>query len=325
MMIASLRWFAVLATSLCFGGVFCISSAVVCSGQELAVDGLGTFSAAKKLAGDLQFTEGPTWSPNERLLFSDIPANRIMLWKRGDKAEVFLEPSHKANGLMFDSAGTLIACQMEGALVAIETDSKAIHILADKYEGKPLNAPNDLIIDMQGGVYFTDPHYGAPMPLPQGKMAVYYRSAEGTLTRLVDDLKAPNGIALSPDEMTLYVVPSEQKEVMQYTISAPGVIDKGKVITTLQQPKGTSNSGGDGMTVDEQGNLYATSQLGVQIISPQGKVLGIIALPEVPANVTFGGKERRTLFITARTSLYQVDAPVSGIPIQGRVPLPSKN
>ncbi len=185
-------------------------------------------------------------------------------------------------------------------------------MLADKYNGQRFNAPNDLVIDKHGGVYFTDPTFGAPMPLPQGKAAVYYIAANGEVTRLIDDLPNPNGVILSPDEKTLYVIPSGQAEMMAYAVEGPGKIGKGRVFCTLKQRQEGGKSGGDGLTVDTKGNLYITSGLGLQVFDPDGKLLGIIALPEVPANVTFGGKDLQTLYVTARTSVYTVPMETTG-------------
>jgi gluconolactonase len=137
-------------------------------------------------------------------------------------------------------------------------------------------------------------------------------SPEGKVTRLIDDLPNPTGVILSPDERTLYVIPSGQAEMMAYPVEAPGKLGAGKVFCTLQQPEGRRGTGGDGLTVDVKGNLYITSQLGLQVFDPSGKLLGIIPVPEVPANVTFGGPERKTLYVTARTSLYTVPMEVAG-------------
>src|SRR5262249_36787334 len=148
--------------------------------------------------------------------------------------------------------------------------------------------------------------FGAPSPLPQGKTAVYYLSPEGKTTRLIDNLPNPNGVILSPDEKTLYVIPTGQADMMGYPVESPGKIGKGKVFCTLRQPKGRKNTGGDGLTVDVKGNLYITSGLGLQVFDPSGKYLGLIEVPEMPANVTFGGADFKTLYVTARTSLYTI-------------------
>jgi len=221
---------------------------------------------------------------------------------------------------MLDGENSLLACEMDGRLVSINLKNKKVTPLSSDYQGKRYNAPNDLVVDRTGGIYFTDPHFRAPEPLPQGKVAVYYRSAAGKVTRLADDLKAPNGVILSPDEKTLYVIPSMQKEMWAYPVISPGKIGKGRVFCTLKQEAGYKEPGrgGDGLTVDTNGNLYITSGLGLQVYSPKGKLLGIISVPEKPANVTFGGKDNASLFITARNSLYRIDTKAKGHRFPGK-------
>ncbi len=212
---------------------------------------------------------------------------------------------------MFNAQGELVSCEMDGQVVAVSADGKQVRPVAAMYEGKRFNAPNDLVIDRSGGVYFTDPHFGAPNPLPQGVTAVYY-TAKGEVKRLVDDLKAPNGVILSTDEKTLYVVPSMQEEVMAYPVESPGKLGEGTVLCRLKQAAGQQGHGGDGLTIDTKGNLYITSALGLQVFDREGKHLGNIEVPEQPANVTFGGPEFTTLYITARTSLYRADMEATG-------------
>src|SRR5262249_19023101 len=151
-------------------------------------------------------------------------------------------------------------------------------VIAAEYQEKRFNAPNDLVIDKQGGIYFSDPMFRAPKLLPQGKTAVYYVSAEGKVTRLIDDLPNPNGVILSPDEKPLYVIPTGQADVMDYPAEGPGKIGQGKVFCTLKQPEKSTSSfnGGDGRAMDTKGNLYIASELGLQVFSPEGKLLGII-------------------------------------------------
>jgi gluconolactonase len=233
---------------------------------------------------------------------------------------VFLEPSDHVNGMMFNAAGRLFACQMDGRLAAMDFETKKLTVLADGYQGKRFNAPNDLVLDRAGGVYFTDPRFRAPEPWPQGKEAVYYRAGDGKVTRLIDNLPAPNGVILSVDEKTLYVVPSMQQEMMAYPVKAAGELGEGKVFCSLTQPEGMTGTGGDGLTIDTKGNLYITSRLGIQVFDAAGKHLGIIKFPEQPANVTFGGPDNRTLFVTARTSLYSAAMQSTGhqFPGQGK-------
>jgi len=271
-----------------------------------------------KVHGGFKFTEGPA-SNGKHLYFTDIPNDRIMRTDLKGNLEVFLEACGHCNGLMFDGNGKLIGCRMDGELVSIDTDTKKVKSLSSKYKDIRFNACNDLVIDKIGGIYFTDPRYNAPEPWPQVTEAFYYRSHKGEVTRLGDDIAAPNGIILSPDEATLYVVPSMQKQVFAYNIVSPGVIEGKRVLYEIKQPPTKENSGGDGLSIDVQGNLYLTTDLGIQVVSPQGKLLGIISIPEQPANCTFGGKEKKTLIATCRTGLYAVDMPIAGHVFSGKV------
>jgi gluconolactonase len=278
------------------------------------IPGIGPVGKITKLDEKFEFTEGPAGDADGNLYFSDIPAEKI--YKRTAKGQlsVFIEKSGHANGLMLSGKGELYACEMDGQLVAYNLKTKERRVVAGKYEGNRFNAPNDLVIDKTGGVYFTDPSFRAPKPMPQGKLAVYYAAPDGKVTRLIDDLPNPNGVKLSPDEKTLYVIPTGPAEMKAYPVEAPGKIGAGRVFCTLKLPKSdkANTGGGDGMTIDEKGNLYITSTLGLQVFDPMGKALGIITLPEQPANCTFGGPGNNTLIVTARTSVYMVPMDVKG-------------
>ena len=282
------------------------------------IAGIGPASDIQRVDAKFQFTEGPASDGQGNIYFTDIPANKIFKLDAAGKVDEFLTPSGHSNGLMFNAKGTMFACQMDGKIVSIDVKTKKITDITTEHDGKRYNAPNDLVLDKAGGVYFTDPRFLAPDPWPQGVEAVYYVAADGKATRLVSDLKAPNGVILSPDEKTLYVIPSLQKEMMEYPIEAPGKLGKGRVFCSLQQKPGSDNGGGDGLTVDEKGNLYITSALGLQVYDPKGKHLGNIEFPEQPANVTFGGKDTKTLYVTARTSVYYVQMEVAGHQIPGK-------
>ncbi|WP_298861402.1 SMP-30/gluconolactonase/LRE family protein [uncultured Gimesia sp.] len=284
------------------------------------IPGIGPVGKPVKLFTDFKFTEGPAFDLKGNLYFTDIPDNKIYKVNSKGKLSVFLEPSNHCNGLMLDGEHGLLACEMDGRLVSINLKNKKVTPLTSEYQGKRYNAPNDLVIDRSGGIYFTDPHFRSPEPLPQKVVAVYYRSVDGKVTRLADDLKAPNGVILSPDEKTLYVIPSMQKEMWAYPVTSPGKIGKGRVFCTLKQEPGYKEPGrgGDGLTVDTKGNLYITTGLGLQVYSPEGKLLGIISVPEKPANVTFGGKDNASLFITARKSLYRIDTKAKGHRFPGK-------
>ncbi|MCA9210765.1 MAG: SMP-30/gluconolactonase/LRE family protein [Planctomycetales bacterium] len=279
------------------------------------IPGLGPVGKVEKVRGDFQFTEGPAWDGAGNLYFSDIPANRIYRLDNKGEISVFLEPSGHTNGLMCRGKGTIVACQMDGQIVEIDVATKKITPIAAEHQGKRFNAPNDLVFDQHGGVYFTDPRFRAPEPWPQGKEAFYYASADGKVTRLGDDLPAPNGVILSPDEKTLYVIPSMQKKMMAYDVLGPGKLSDGRVFCELKQPAGSPEGpggGGDGLAIDTKGNLYITSRLGIQVFNPEGSLLGIIEFPEQPANVTFGGEDLKTLYVTARTGLYSAKMAAQG-------------
>ena len=292
-----------------------VGAAMVGAAAAQEFPGAGKVS---KVHGGFQFTEGPTYD-GKHLYFSDIPNDRIMRTDLKGNLETFMESCGHCNGMMFDGNSKLIACRMDGELISIDTASKLIKSLLSKYQGNRFNACNDLVIDKTGGIYFTDPRYRAPDPWPQAKEAFYYRSNKGEVTRLGDDLAAPNGIILSPDEMTLYVVPSMQKQVYAYSVKSPGMIANKRVLYEIKQPAEKENSGGDGLSIDVQGNLYLTTDLGVQVVSAQGKLLGILSFPEQPANCSFGGREMKTLYATCRTGLYSVEMPIAGHLFSGKV------
>jgi gluconolactonase len=272
-----------------------------------------TLGAVEKIQGNFQFTEGPSQGADQQLYFSDIPANQILRWKPGGTAKPLIEPSGHANGLLVEAGGRLVACQMDGQVVAYDLETLEATVLAAEFEGKRFNAPNDLIIDAAGGVYFTDPLFRAPQPLPQGLQAVYYIAPDGQVSRVTDDLPAPNGVGLSPDGKRLYVIPSRSAEMLVYDVLGPGKLGEKRVFCGLRQRQPGGDSGGDGMTVDRQGNLYITAATGVQVFSPDGEFLTNLEFPEQPANVAFGGPQGQTLFVTARTGLYRVRVSARGL------------
>lgn len=277
-----------------------------------SIKGIGPKAAVTKVQGGFKFTEGPAADAHGRIYFSDIPANRVYRLDDDGKASIFREPSNASNGNMFNSRGELVSCEMDGQVVVVSADGKTVRPLAATYQGKRFNAPNDLVVDSADGVYFTDPHFRSPDPLPQGVTAVYYVGGDGLVKRLIDDLKAPNGVILSTDEETLYVVPSGQEEVMAYPVRSPGKIGEGKVFCRLKQAPGQQGRGGDGLTIDTKGNLYIATGLGLQVFDKDGQHLGNIEVPEPPANAAFGGPELKTLYITARTALYRAEMEATG-------------
>jgi gluconolactonase len=295
--------------------ISCLALAALLAQSAAAAEkipGIGPTGEVKKVHGNFQFTEGPAADKEGNLYFSDVAGNKLHKVDAKGDLSVLLDPSNHTNGLMCNAAGNIVACEMDGRLIEINAKTKEVKSLADGYEGKRFNAPNDLVIDRDGGIYFTDPHFRAPMPLPQGVRAFYYRAPDGKVTRLGVVETAPNGVILSPDEKTLYIIPSMQAEMLAFPVEAPGKLGAQRTFCTLKQAAGKTTGGGDGLTIDTQGNLYITSALGVQVFSPSGSHLGIIEFPEQPANCTFAGPGNKTLYATARTSLYAVPMEATG-------------
>lgn len=256
--------------------------------------------AVRKLAGGFRFTEGPAADPHGNVYFTDIPNNRIHRWSVEGQLSTFLENSGGANGLMVDRAGNLIACAGgSGSVVSIDPQGK-MTVLADRYEGNAFNSPNDLWIAPNGGIYFTDPRYGSRDNLPQDGEHVYYLSPDRqTVRRVIDDMVRPNGVIGTPDGKLLYIADQGADKTYVYRIAPEG---------NLAEKRLFAEQGSDGMTLDAQGNLYLTAQA-VTVYAPTGEQIRTIEVPERPSNVCFGGEDQKTLFVTARTSLYAVEIP----------------
>jgi len=257
-----------------------------------------------KILGDhFQFTEGPASDGADNVFFTDIRANRIYILSAEEKLSVFREESGGANGLYFDKDGNLIVCEGDnGRITAISPEGKTI-VLADMYNGRRFNKPNDLWADLKGGIYFTDPCYGHTQRTQDGEHVYYLLPDRSKVIRVIDDFVRPNGIIGTPDGKTLYVADAGDGKIWKYTINADG---------TLSDKTFFAGCSSDGMTLDALGNLY-TTQESVLIFNPEGKQIGEIKTPARPTNVTFGGKANRTLFITARTHLCSVKMNVRGI------------
>jgi len=262
-------------------------------------------ASVEKLAGGFAFTEGPAADAEGNVLFTDIPNERIHKWSLGGELSTFRENSGRANGLFFDRKGNLLAC--EGGrrrLVSISPQGE-VTVLAAHYEGKRFNSPNDLWIAPDGGVYFTDPRYGRNRDdMELAGEHVYYLSPDREkLMRVIDDMVRPNGLIGTPDGKTLYVTDPGDRKTFVYTVNRDG---------TLSNKKLFASEGSDGMTIDNEGNIYLTTNV-VAVYNKSGKKIETIEVPERPSNVTFGGEGRKTLFITARTSLYSVRTRVNGV------------
>lgn len=268
----------------------------------------------EKLATGFQFTEGPVWDASEGcLLFSDIPANRIHRWAQGKPTTIFREPSGNSNGLTFDGGGSLITCEHGTRRLGKVERGGAYTVLADRYRGRRLNSPNDAVVKSDGSIYFTDPPYGIKPEEQELEFQGVYRldpdAQEPTL--LVDDFERPNGLAFSPDERTLYIADSsDRRHVRAFDVEDDGTLGDGRVFAEIRSELPGKP---DGMKVDVEGNLYVATA-GVWIFSEEGEHLGVIETPETPANLAWGDEDWRTLYITARTSLYSVKMNIEGTP-----------
>ncbi|MAH74803.1 MAG: hypothetical protein CBC62_00420, partial [Opitutia bacterium TMED102] len=257
-----------------------------------------------KLAGGFKFSEGPAVAANGDVYFTDIPNNRIHKWSVADKKlSTFAEETNGANGLYFADDGSLYACQGNAKrVVAYTPDGSDTSSLAKRYDGKKFNKPNDLWIDAKGGIYFSDPNYGNK-ELSQDGMHVYYIQPGGEeVVRVADGFKTPNGLIGTPDGSTLYIADIGDGKIYRYVIQEDG---------SLKDKKLFCESGSDGMTLDQHGNVYLTSGT-VKVFNPKGEQIADLKFPESPANVVFGGKELKTLFVTARTGFYSLDMAVTG-------------
>ncbi|HEY4263440.1 MAG TPA: SMP-30/gluconolactonase/LRE family protein, partial [Schlesneria sp.] len=275
----------------------------------------------KKVTGDCKFTEGPAFSPKGFLLFSDIPNSRIVRVDADGTVSDFLKPSGATNGLMFDAAGNLYACQ-GGArrVVKIGTQDGKIEPLCELFDGKQLNSPNDLALDGHGGLYFTDPRYGQDMKIDQTCMGVYYVDAAGKTTRVIDNRERPNGVLVSNDHKSLLVAEPNKRELWSYPIGTAGQVGSGKLIYTGDSQ--LDGGGPDGMGLDANGNIYATYK-SVVVLKADGTLIGRIPVPEQPANCKFGGTDGKTLYITARTSVYSLSMTIAGAPPAAAGPRPA--
>jgi len=265
----------------------------------------------RKLAGGMGFTEGPVWVPRDGgyLVFSDIPGDELKRWCEKDGLAVFRKPSRNANGNILDRKGRLLTCEHSGRRVSILDDDGTLRTLVDRYDGKRFNSPNDMAVAADGAIYFTDPDYGlrgAPREL-DGNWVFRFDPGTKDLRVLAKDFDKPNGLAFSPDGKRLYIADSgEPRHIRVFDVLEDGGIANSRVFCEIDQ--GVP----DGIRCDVDGRLWSSAGDGVRIHNPDGKLLGTIPVPEPPANLCFGGADGKTLFITARTSLYAIDVRVAG-------------
>ena len=283
--------------------VFGIAGVANVYGQNNALVAAG--AQPQLVADSFTFTEGPIADAQGNVYFSDIPASRIHLWTVAGELQTFRENTNATNGLFFDSNWELYGAEGgAGRISRMSADGQAT-VVVGQYNGAAFNSPNDLWLDAQGGIYFTDPRYGDESNNPQPGYYVYYLAPGATeATLVIDDLVKPNGIIGTRDGSTLYVADHLGNQTFAYTITAPGQLDNKRLIAA---------QGSDGVTLDERGNLYLTGGRNISVYSPAGDLLQTMEFPLAPANMTFGGPNRDVLFVTARTSLFSLQMTVKGM------------
>jgi gluconolactonase len=283
----------------------------------------------ERVASGFEFTEGPVWTRDGALLFSSPNTNVIYRWDPIGTVEVFRAKSGYSgvdvgnyaqpgsNGLTFDPDGLLAICQHGNRRIVRVNPHGDVTVLADQYEGKRLNSPNDLVYRSDRTLFFTDPPFGLPEasndPKKELAFSGVYRVRGGVVTLVTSELEGPNGIALSPDERCLYVGnwDPERKVVMRYEIDPSGTTSEGSVFFDMTQAPGSDAI--DGMKVDARGNLYVCGPSGIWVLSPEAKHLGTLLLPEDPHNLAWGDDDARTLYVTAQTSIYRMRLSIPGI------------
>ncbi len=260
----------------------------------------------ERVAAGYLFTEGPAWSREGYLVFSDIPGNKLFEFKPGEKAGLFRENSNGAVGNTFDVQGRLYTCESHTRRVT-RTDKKGkIEVLAERWQGKRLNAPNDIVVRKDGQIYFTDPAFGSQQDTRELDFnGVFHLSHRGELDVIARNKGRPNGIALSPTGRILYVTNSDERNVRAYDLDKNGTATNERVL--ISKIVGVP----DGIRVDEKGNLYVAAAQ-IEIYTPDGEHLRSILTHETPSNCAFGDGDFQSLYITARTSVYRLRLDVKG-------------
>ena len=265
----------------------------------------------ERLAEGFQFTEGPVWNPAQSCLyFSDIPADTMYRYQEGEGVRVWRKPSNHSNASILDHSGRLVTCEHQTRRVTRTEDTQVV-VVVDRYQGKRLNSPNDIVIASDGSFFFSDPHYGlmeglggpGVQELPfRGVYRVPPGANEPIL--LLDDFEAPNGLAFSPDETKLYVDDTIRGHLRVFDVGTGWTLSGGDVLVELQSEDEAGAP--DGLKVDAQGHIFCTGPGGIWVCAPDGTILGRIHMPEVTANLCWGDADRGTLYMTASTGLYRL-------------------
>jgi len=261
----------------------------------------------ERLATDFQFVEGPVWMPGGFLVFSDIPANELKRWDAKSGVATFRKPSNNANGNTLDNAGRLLTAEHGAHRISLTAADGSVTTLVEHFEEKKLNSPNDVVMRKDGSIWFTDPDYGLAGRKKEQAGNYVYRLDPATkaLIPVSKDFDKPNGLCFSPDESKLYVADSGQpRHIRVFEGAKDGSVSGGSVFAKIDK------GGPDGIRCDSGGRIWSSSGDGAQIFAPDGHLIARILLPEAAANLTFGGKDGKTLFLTARKSLYAVTTKV---------------
>jgi sugar lactone lactonase YvrE len=267
-------------------------------------------TAVERIAGGHEFTEGPVWHPDGYLLYSDIPADRICFWA-GEGVKTFRRPSGHSNGLSLDRQLRLVACEHGTRRVSRTEPDGARITVADRFQGKRLNSPNDVVVRCDGSIFFTDPPYGCPDDARELSVQGVYRvSPDGKLHLEVDSMERPNGLAFSRDESVLYVDDSARREVRAFDVRSDGSLSSGRLFAEMRSD---ADGSPDGMKLDIEGRLFVTGPEGVWTFDPDGRRLGVLVTPEKPSNCCWGDADRQALYITARSSVYRIRMKAPGL------------
>jgi gluconolactonase len=266
---------------------------------------------AERLATGFVFTEGPLWHPDGFYYFVDVRASMLYRITPGRPHEVVREKTGGGNGTTFDLQGRLILCEGDNRRVTRRAADDRFEVLVDRFEGKRLNRPNDVVCKSDGSIYFTDPGLRVPLAEREVPYAGVYRIAPDGAVSLVADFEYPNGLAFSPDERLLYVANTRWAQYIHVLeLDGDGRVLRRRIFADMSSDE--TDGVPDGMKVDVEGRVYCTGPGGTWVFAPDGTRVGVIRTPEVPANLAFGGPDLRTLFFTARTSVYTLRAKVPG-------------
>lgn len=286
------------------------ASLSILSCQSQPIDIVAEGAEVEKISGEFKFTEGPASDSKGNVFFTDQPNDRIMKWSIDSELTTWMQPAGRSNGLCFDAEDNLWACADEKNELWIIDQNKEVNILFDSYDAGKLNGPNDVWVAPDGSAFFSDPFYKRPWwdrdTTQQETQGVYYLPADKSkLIRVIDDLEQPNGIIGTADGKTLYVTDIRANKTYVYSIGKNGQLSNKKLFC---------EKGSDGMTLDDQGNLYLTHKGGVFVFNTQGEHIKLIEIDEPwTANVCFGGEDMKTLFVTASTGFYSIRMNVKGV------------